>query len=131
MFNHDDKMPVLLIDGPKIEQVFNNILSNAIEYSPEGSTVLISCISENGNQVVSVKDEGPGIPDKDIDKIFKPFGKSGAKKIGGGKSVGLGLLISRKIIDAHGGNIKVDSKEGSGSTFSFTLPTEKIPGEES
>jgi signal transduction histidine kinase len=72
-----------------------------------------------------VQDFGAGIPPEDMDQLFKPFGKTGAKKTGGEKSTGLGMLITRKIIDAHKGKIWVESQTGKGTTIYFQLPTKQ------
>ncbi len=76
----------------------------------------------NDSVVVSVRDHGQGIPAEELDKLFKPFGKTTVRSTAGEKSTGLGLAICRKIVEGHGGRIWAESEVGKGSTFSFSLP---------
>jgi len=122
LLDHDEDIPTLLLDGPKIEQVVNNLLSNAIEYSAPHTTVKVTVSRSRQTVVVSVQDEGLGIPPDEVDRLFKPFGRTSVRKPAGQKSTGLGLVISRKIIEAHHGAIGVESEAGKGSTFYFSLP---------
>lgn len=110
------------IDSTRIEQVSNNLLSNAIAYSPYGSEVHISMSCQGNDVTVSVSDEGCGIPEQDLSKLFKPFPEISAHPTGNEKSVGLGLTICKSIISSHGGRIRASSVVGQGSTFEFTLP---------
>ncbi len=118
----DENIPRITMDAPKIEQVISNLVSNAIEHSPAESLVTISIECEREKIAFSVQDSGAGIAEEDIDKLFKPFGKLQAKKKGGEKSTGLGMLITRKIVEAHKGRIWVESQIGKGTTVSFNLP---------
>lgn len=109
-------------DREKILQVFSNLISNAIKYSPDGGEIKVDLIVENGKLKVSISDHGLGIPEDVIDKLFAKFFRvdnDDRKKIGG---TGLGLAICKEIIQAHGGEIGVESKYGIGSTFYFYLP---------
>jgi signal transduction histidine kinase len=115
----------ILIDGPKIEQALNNLLSNAVKYSPKGSVIQVGAFATDNEVMVSVEDSGPGIPDKEIANIFKPFTKSSVKPVHTEKATGLGLAITQRIIAAHGGRIWVDSRVGRGSTFHFSLPIKR------
>ena len=114
---------VMNMDPERIEQVLVNLIENALKFSEVGSRVDIEAGEDSQNAWVSVKDQGAGIAEEDLDKIFRKFhtlpsaGGSGPK---GG--TGLGLTICRKIIEAHGGKIWVESQPGAGSTFTFTLP---------
>ncbi len=123
-FQIENQLPEISIDPSKIEQIFNNIVSNAIEHSEEGATVNIKIKKDDNTVIVSIKDQGDGIPKETLSQMFKPFGKAGTKKTGGEKSHGLGLAIAQKIVEAHGGKIWVESKLGIGSTFYFSLPIE-------
>lgn len=115
-------LPTLILDPNKIEQVMNNLISNAIKYSPPGSVIGIRA-KRQGDQVrVSVADQGPGIPEAERQKLFQPFGRTGVPTTGGEKSVGLGLMIVKRIVQAHGGEIDVESDLGKGSVFTFSLP---------
>lgn len=114
---------VLTIDPAKMKQVVDNLVSNAVKYSPPGSTVrvLVECDAE-GACGFSVRDEGPGIPADERDKLFKDFGRLSVKPTGGEKSTGLGLAICRKIIEAHRGTIEVQNLPTRGCEFKVRLP---------
>lgn len=117
-----ETIPTLQLDGQKLVQVLNNLLSNAVKFSPPNTTVQIRIKKAPDGVIVTVKDEGPGIPPYEIDKLFKPFSVTSVRSTAGEKSTGLGLTISRRIIEGHGGKIWVESEVGQGSTFSFSLP---------
>ena len=122
IFLSDAPLTTVLIDRTKIEQVLNNLISNAVKFSLPGTTVEVH-ISKNADHLtVSVRDEGQGIPEAERQKLFQPFSRTSVKSTGGEKSTGLGLAIVRKIVLGHGGKIGVDSEVGRGSTFYFTLP---------
>ncbi len=109
-------------DPVRVRQVIDNLVSNAIKYSPPGSTVVVNATRTREGCRISVTDEGPGITEEDRKKLFKDFAKLSAKPTGGEKSVGLGLAISRRIVEAHGGSIGVDSHTGQGAEFWFIIP---------
>lgn len=118
----DEALPSLDMDEAKIEQVINNLISNAVEHSPEGGEVVIA-ISKAGDEIrLCVKDSGPGISSEDAERLFSLYGRGGQKKARGSKSTGLGLAISRKIMEAHGGRIWLESEPGKGACFYFSLP---------
>lgn len=110
------------IDAERIEQVIDNLLSNAIKYSPHESRVIVSARKHEGCVEVSFKDSGPGISEKDREKLFGAYQRLDAKPTGGERSTGLGLAIAWRIIDAHGGKLDVCSRPGEGSNFFFTIP---------
>ena len=113
---------VLLADKGKIEQVVVNFISNAIKYSNPNNNIIIE-LKKNGSEViVSVKDKGLGIKESEMGKLFRPFQKTSTQSTRGEKSTGLGLYISKKIINAHKGKIWAESEIGKGSTFYFSLP---------
>ncbi|MDT2756035.1 cell wall metabolism sensor histidine kinase WalK [Enterococcus asini] len=112
------------VDTDKIIQVIDNIMNNAIKYSPDGGTITVHLSETHNNILLSISDQGLGIPKKDLQKVFDRFyrvDKARARKQGG---TGLGLAITKEVIKAHGGNIWVESQEGRGSTFFITLPYE-------
>jgi signal transduction histidine kinase len=112
----------LRVDGPKLVQVLANLLSNAIEYAPVGSSVsVVSQLQEDGIRFW-VEDQGEGLDQEQQQRLFAAFGGSGASKPSGERSIGLGLAIVRKIVVAHGGTCFVESAPGRGSSFGFELP---------
>ena len=114
----------LEIDTDRLIQVIDNIMNNAIKYSPDGGTITVRLIETHNHIILSITDEGMGIPRKDLNKIFDRFyrvDKARARQQGG---TGLGLAISREVLKAHGGSIWVESRENQGSTFYVSLPYE-------
>ncbi|NPC94760.1 cell wall metabolism sensor histidine kinase WalK [Bacillus sp. WMMC1349] len=112
------------MDPDKITQVLDNIISNALKYSPEGGHITFSVHVNEKEELlyISVKDEGVGIPRKDLERIFERFyrvDKARTRKLGG---TGLGLAIAKEMVQAHGGDIWADSIEGRGTKITFTLP---------
>ena len=113
---------ILDIDEGKIEQVLNNLLSNATKYSYPNSKIIVKVNRENDQVVTQVIDQGQGIPEKELGGIFNPFKKTSVHPTGSESSHGLGLAIVKKIIEGHKGSIGVTSKIGEGSVFYFKLP---------
>lgn len=109
-------------DSNRIKQVMNNLLSNAIKYSPSTTSVFVR-VQDRGDRVeISVEDHGSGIPREEIDRLFRPFSTTSVRATTGEKSTGLGLAIVRRIVEAHGGEILVESAVGKGTTFRVILP---------
>jgi signal transduction histidine kinase len=104
-----------------VEQVLVNLLSNASKYSPEETEVVLKARTVDGNLLVEVRDSGIGIAAEDQKQLFKPYHRVEQDRQSF-PGIGLGLAVSKQIIDAHGGQIWVESKPGRGSTFKFTLP---------
>jgi signal transduction histidine kinase len=113
---------VVLLDGPKIVQALTNLLSNAVEHSPPGGVVTITVDRSPNELKIVVSDKGSGMTDEQKQQLFKAYAGSQARKDGGARSVGLGLAIVHKIIEAHGGRMLVTSTLGQGSSFGFSLP---------
>ncbi len=116
------EVPHVRADTARIEQVLRNLLGNAIKFSLPNTQVTVALRAEPQRFVVSVADQGRGISREDIDSIFVPFHRvrqAGGREV---KGVGLGLFISRSIVEAHGGDMWVESQLGKGSTFYFSLP---------
>ena len=111
-----------MLDLNRIAQVFENLISNAIKFSPLDSNIFIKLEKQNDNVKISVKDEGVGISVEDQKQLFGEFKRLSAQPTNGERSTGLGLSIAKKIVDMHGGLIGVYSEVGKGSTFFFTLP---------
>jgi signal transduction histidine kinase len=119
---HLPEAPLLLrCDGTRIEQVLNNLVSNALKYSPVGTRVDVTVAQEGEEVVLSVADQGMGISAEERRHLFAPFQRTdGAREHAPG--AGLGLSVARRIVEAHGGRIEVDSHPGQGSVFRVWLP---------
>jgi two-component system phosphate regulon sensor histidine kinase PhoR len=115
-----DDLPPVLADPMRLEQVLVNLLHNAIKFTPSGGEIWLCVEREDPFARFWVKDTGVGIPRDDLARIFERFYKADRARSGGG--TGLGLAIARHLVEAHGGKIWVDSAEGQGSTFYFTIP---------
>jgi signal transduction histidine kinase len=115
-------LPRLSLDEWKIAQVLNNLISNAVKYSQPGTAVEVCAVAEDGGVRISIRDQGPGIPEAERGRLFQPFGRTSVRSTNGERSTGLGLAISRRIVEGHGGHIWVESQVGVGSVFIFTLP---------
>jgi len=109
------------IDPAKIDQVLNNLISNAIKFSPRFSTITVSVDNRADEIVVAVQDQGPGIPIEEQYNLFRPFQTTSIQPSSGEASTGLGLYIARRIVEEHGGRIWVESETGTGSMFCFSL----------
>jgi signal transduction histidine kinase len=117
-----DNLPPVNIDWQQVNQVLHNLLENAVAYTHKGGTINVGAAKQGDWVEVSVSDTGEGIPAEDLPNIFERFyrvDKSRARVTGGS---GLGLTIAKRLVEAHGGTITVQSKLGKGSRFSFTLP---------
>jgi two-component system, OmpR family, sensor kinase len=121
-FKAEDDLPPIWLDAAKIEQVMNNLISNALKFSHPHRTVEVSVTRTADTVQIAVKDEGQGIPADELDKIFKPFEKTSVKSTDGEQSTGLGLAIASRIVEGHAGWIAVESESGRGSTFTVMLP---------
>ena len=114
-------LPLIKIDSRIMEQVLANLLSNAALYTPQSTEITVSVQADPSALVVSVMDQGPGIPEEDLDKIFEKFYRGKNTSTGG---LGLGLSIAKRFIEAHGGEIEVRNQETGGACFTFRLPVE-------
>ncbi len=121
--------PALMLDVSKIEQVVMNVLANAVEYSPPASRIEVTTGLDDRQYWIRIADQGPGIPSEEIQHLFQAYGKSSARKSAGERSIGLGLAISRKIVEQHQGTISVTSELGKGSTFEIRLPLHSNPAD--
>ena len=106
-----------------MNQVLGNLLNNALKFSRDGAEIEVGAHGAAGGElIVWVKDTGTGIPTDQLEQIFDKYRQVSSGKNTGYKGTGLGLVICKKIVEAHGGRIWVESKEGTGSTFFFSLP---------
>lgn len=119
-----DDLPDLVTDRLRFSQVLDNLLSNAVKYTPPGGEVLLRASREERFLVVSVRDNGPGLTEEDLSKMFQPYVRLSAVPTGGESSTGLGLSIVKRIVERHCGEVFVTSRPGEGSTFGFRLPLE-------
>lgn len=108
-------------DAQRLEQVVSNLVSNAIKYSPDGGPVELTLKEDAGGAVITVSDQGLGIPSHDLERIFESFQRGNAGRVHA-RGAGLGLAVCRRIVEAHSGRIEVDSQPGAGSTFRVHLP---------
>jgi len=114
-------LPEIPIDRTRIERILDNLIDNAIKYSPDGGEVRVSARIETDQLVVSVRDQGIGIAAVDAEKLFQPFARLETHLPSSSiKGIGLGLVVCRRLVEAHGGSIWVESEPGKGSVFSFT-----------
>jgi signal transduction histidine kinase len=121
-FGLPDDLPDAMMDANRIAQVLTNLLSNAIKFSPPGGGIRVEARNEPGAIRIAVSDHGAGIAAEDLPKLFRKFQQidsSSTRRAGG---TGLGLVISKGIVEQHGGRIGVTSTPGEGSTFWFTIP---------
>jgi len=110
-------------DRERVEQVLTNLLGNAIRYSGDGGTVRVTTWRNGREAGISVSDTGPGIPDAMRRRIFERFVRVDASRGSDRGGAGLGLAISKEIVDAHAGRIWIEPQDGRGSTFVIALPT--------
>ncbi|THB68062.1 MAG: hybrid sensor histidine kinase/response regulator, partial [Spirochaetaceae bacterium] len=112
----------VLVDRVRICQVLDNLISNAIKFTPSGGTVNVM-LADNKQEVrIGVRDSGPGISSDDQKRLFVPYSRAAARPTGGEQSTGLGLAITKRIVEAHGGQVGIDSSLGKGAEFWVLLP---------
>jgi PAS domain S-box-containing protein len=124
--SHDDA-PTFAADPTRIAQLLGNLISNAVKFTPEGGRIEVSVRTDGDHAVLAVRDTGIGIPVPDQEQIFERFFRSASATRQVIPGTGLGLTISKAIVDAHHGTISVDSQEGQGSTFTVRLPLLPVP----
>jgi two-component system sensor histidine kinase KdpD len=124
-----DDLPPVKMDYLQIDQVLTNLLENAVRYTPAGSPIEISAEVQDGQLLVSVADRGPGIPPAELERIFDKFYRVRTLQRDTSGS-GLGLAVSRGLVEAHGGRIWAENREGGGAVFRFTLPLGNTEGQQ-
>jgi PAS domain S-box-containing protein len=121
------RLPKVNIDAKRIRQVLDNLIDNAVKYSPPGSEIAISAEKSGNELLISVTDQGPGIPPEELTNVFERMYRIEQRLYSGADGIGLGLYICQKLVESHGGRIWAESTPGKGSTFKLTLPlTDKI-----
>lgn len=117
-----EDLPPVSADQVRLERILYNLLDNAIKYSPRGGEIKVRAWKENPYLLIAVKDQGMGISKADQGKLFQPFQRIEDPRMSHIQGAGLGLLVCRRLVEAHGGKIWVESEYGKGATFYFTLP---------
>jgi signal transduction histidine kinase len=124
----EPSLPLINVEADRIRQILVNLLTNAHEYSPEGASIEVNACRVGDEVEIAVTDNGPGIPESQLEHIFERFtrGEAGlTQRVGG---TGLGLAISKSLVELHGGTIEAESTPGVGSIFRFRLPAVGAPG---
>ena len=116
-------LPLIHVDSLLIGQVLTNLIENAAKFTPEGTQIELSAETKDDIVMVEVADRGPGIPRGLEEVIFEKFTRAGSA----GSSTGLGLTICKAIVEAHGGNIKAQNRDGGGASFTFSIPVKPQP----
>jgi PAS domain S-box-containing protein len=117
-----DDLPKVVADAIRVERIIYNLLDNAVKYSPDGSEVRVFSHCQGDCVVVGVSDRGTGISPHDQGRLFQPFERLSNPSANSSQGTGLGLVVCKRLVEAHGGQIWVESELGQGSTFYFTLP---------
>jgi two-component system phosphate regulon sensor histidine kinase PhoR len=120
--NLPDEVPAVRGDGAQLGEVLQNLLDNALQYTPAGGQIELKAHSNGHDVIFTVTDTGIGIPESDLERIFERFYRVDAARSREAGGTGLGLAIARHIVDAHGGRIWVESAIGQGSRFHFSIP---------
>lgn len=122
LFLDIDSNVMILADELRIEEIADNLINNAIKYSPAGSSINVRLVAEDKKAMLEVMDEGPGFTEIDWEKLYMPFSKLSAKPTGGETSTGIGLCVVKMLVDAHGGLVDVKNNEEKGAKFTVTIP---------
>jgi signal transduction histidine kinase len=119
----------LYSDATRVAEALRNLIANAIKYSPAGGEIVVRVQDQAGEVVLSVSDHGIGIPKEKVSQLFQPFYRVQQAETRNIEGLGLGLALTRAIVEAHGGRIWAESEYGKGSTFSFSVPKSEIGNE--
>jgi signal transduction histidine kinase len=120
-----DGIPIIHGDGPRLEQVMLNLMTNAAKFTPAGGTIFIRVRHEDNGLVIDVRDNGIGIAREEQARLFKPYSRLSSDRQRH-PGLGLGLALSKQVVELHGGRIWVESEPGKGSTFSFFVPRRPV-----
>lgn len=120
LYTCDERLYETVLDKKLMRQIINNLVSNAVKYSPGDKTIMIGLAYENENLIFKVRDEGIGIPEADLKHLFEPFHR--AANVGAVSGTGLGMVITKESVELHSGSITVDSQVGIGTTFTVSIP---------
>src|SRR5688500_5229018 len=115
-------LPALSADRERVHQVLFNLVDNAVRFTPTGGSVTVSARRRNGSVEVAVSDTGAGIPPEHLPRLFERFYRADPARGRGEGGTGIGLAIARSVVEAHGGQIRAESRPGHGSIFTFDLP---------
>ena len=113
---------VVQADSNMLNEVFENLLGNAVKYGSEGAAIRLTAKAEDGAYRFAVRNDGPGFTEEQKARLFGKFSRLSGDLRGHGRGTGLGLFITRKIVEAHGGTIEAESKPGEWAEFRFTIP---------
>jgi signal transduction histidine kinase len=116
-------LPVVWGDPDKVEQILTNLVGSAIKYSPGGGEVLVTVDQDGDTVQVSVRDQGIGMSPRDMGQLFEKFYRVDREEVRRAGGTGLGLYITKRLVEMHGGRLWAESRPGVGSVFRFTLPT--------
>ena len=123
-FNQQHPQPVAMVDRNYLTQVFENLVSNAIKFSPPKRIISVDIIQNNGAIITEIKDQGPGLTEEDMARLFQKYQKLSARPTGGEQSTGLGLSIVKKYVEAMDGRVWAESQPGKGATFKVEFNVE-------
>ncbi len=129
VFEPSGDRPRVLVDAAKLDQVLNNLVGNAVKFSPTSGRVLVRVGVRDGAAVLSVRDDGPGIPPEHVERLFLPFERLARRAPSSEKGTGLGLAIVKRIVAGHGGEVWVETALGQGTEFFVSLPRVVDSGE--
>jgi signal transduction histidine kinase len=122
----DEQVGEITADERKFKQILLNLLSNAVKFSPEGGKIDVRARRLDGSVEIAVSDAGVGIAAADHEAVFEEFRQLGRDYSTRAEGTGLGLALTRKFVELHGGRIRLESEPGKGSTFTFTLPDRPV-----
>ena len=123
-------LSIIEADVFSLEQIFRNLLENAVKFSPRGQRIEITAEGDSNEVIFSILDRGSGIPPEDMDRVFEPFYRSEAVIVAAVQGTGLGLAVCKRLVEMHGGRIWAEARPGGGAAFRFTIPSVTEPVDE-